>query len=301
MTEMLGDWLDKVVTDGSSAIAVCIVNALGSTPRDEDALMIVSREAVRGTIGGGALEWTAIEHARDMLERRETSATLAIPLGPFIGQCCGGHVTLRFLEANRTFLDELREFESSSLAQRDEVIIFGAGHVGRAIGRAFAPLPYRTRILDTRPEEIAHLPQDVRGEVSSDLAEEVRLAAPNTAFLILTHSHTMDFLVAEAALQRPDAAYVGLIGSKTKRERFRSWFKARNGTAAAFARLVCPIGSSRVRDKRPEIIAALVAAEVVTEFHLKAAKDVHLTSRRNRQGELAHVCARARAESFRKI
>ena len=77
----------------------------------------------------------------------------------------------------------------------------------------------------------------------------------------MTHDHSLDFLVAAAALARPDAAYVGLIGSATKRERFRRHLAA-EGREAEIARLTLPIGGSTVRDKRPEVIAALAAAEI---------------------------------------
>jgi xanthine dehydrogenase accessory factor len=100
--------------------------------------------------------------------------------------------------------------------------------------------------------------------VTSDPVLSIYTAAPGTSFLILTHSHTMDFLAVEAALKRSDAPYVGMIGSATKRAKLKNWLKSGRSDISRFGRLVCPIGGARVKDKRPEVIAALVAAELIT-------------------------------------
>ena len=81
---------------------------------------------------------------------------------------------------------------------------------------------------------------------------------------MLTHDHALDFLIVAEALKRADAAYVGMIGSKTKKATFRSWyFREAAGDEASFARLVSPIGGDDVNDKRPAVIAALAAAEIM--------------------------------------
>ena len=88
--------------------------------------------------------------------------------------------------------------------------------------------------------------------------------------VILTHEHSLDFLIAGEVLARSDVAYVGMIGSKTKLASFRNWIRRDTSEVIETDRLVCPIGGAQVRDKRPEVIAALVAAELVE--HLYAAK-----------------------------
>ena len=94
--------------------------------------------------------------------------------------------------------------------------------------------------------------------------EMVRDASPGAAFVVLTHDHALDFLIVAEALRRDDAAYVGMIGSKTKKATFSSWFlKTAGGSAEQFARLVSPIGGDTVKDKRPAVIAALAAAEII--------------------------------------
>jgi xanthine dehydrogenase accessory factor len=97
----------------------------------------------------------------------------------------------------------------------------------------------------------------------------VRAAPAGSAFAILTHDHALDFLIVAEALKRRDAAYVGMIGSKTKKATFRSWFlKVANGTEEEFSHLVSPIGGEAVRDKRPAVIAALAAAEIMSALTL---------------------------------
>ncbi len=90
------------------------------------------------------------------------------------------------------------------------------------------------------------------------------LPRPTVAYHPLTHDHALDFLIAAEALQRQDAAYVGMIGSKTKKATFKNWLKREAGREDLFENLVCPIGGAVVKDKRPEVIAALAAAEILT-------------------------------------
>ena len=92
--------------------------------------------------------------------------------------------------------------------------------------------------------------------------EIVRRAPPGAAFVVLTHDHALDFLIAREALARGDAAYVGMIGSRTKRVSFQRWL-ARGGARSIPRPLVCPIGAAGRPDKRPEVIAAFVAAEIM--------------------------------------
>jgi xanthine dehydrogenase accessory factor len=102
--------------------------------------------------------------------------------------------------------------------------------------------------------------------------EMVREAPAGTAYVVLTHDHSLDFLIVAEALRREDAAYVGMIGSKTKKATFRSWFlKTAGGTEEEFARLVSPIGGDAVKDKRPAVIAALAAAEIMSAIASRAA------------------------------
>lgn len=241
-------------------IRVRITRARGSTPREAGAEMMVGEGAVTGTIGGGQLEYLAIDRARAMLARREDRAVMDIPLGPEIGQCCGGRVELT-----------LDREPASPAPLKPSVLIFGAGHVGRALSRAMLPLPVNLRLIDGRAAELALAPE-VSGELTPLPEAEVRRAPPGSAFVILTHDHALDFLIAAEALSRRDATYVGMIGSATKRATFARFARARGLDPAP---LTCPIGGT-VRDKRPEVIAAFTAAEIMAT--LLARHPAHATA-----------------------
>jgi xanthine dehydrogenase accessory factor len=256
-------------------VLVEVASAAGSTPRDTDAWMLVSKDRTFATIGGGQLEFMAIDHARKLVQGAKADLRLAIPLGPEIGQCCGGHVALSFKKVDADTRATLIERSDDEIARRPHVYIFGAGHVGNALAMALSHVPLRTVLVDTREHELSAA--DVPGiETCLTAMPEavVRDAPPGSAFVVLTHDHALDFLIATEALGREDASYVGMIGSKTKRATFKNWLSREVNRPELFERLVCPIGGTVVKDKRPPVIAALAAAEIMT-----AALNRHLQPR----------------------
>ena len=255
--------LRAALAAGDSAVLVTVTEVRGSTPREAGAAMLVTADGMAGTIGGGRLEFEAIERARMMLEAGEDTAVMDVPLGPEIGQCCGGRVRLDLARANDATLQALTRDDEARRAGQPAVLIFGAGHTGRALATALALLPFSVRLVDSRPETLHGLP-DTIATVAAALPEaEVDAAPPGAAYVVMTHEHSLDFLIAGAALARGDAAYVGMIGSATKRERLRRDLEAA-GRGGDIERLTLPIGGAAVRDKRPEVIAALTAAELAT-------------------------------------
>jgi xanthine dehydrogenase accessory factor len=116
-------------------------------------------------------------------------------------------------------------------------------------------------MVDGREEELSMAPGGVERVLTPLPEEVVRRAEPGAAFVVLTHDHALDFLIAREALARGDAAYVGMIGSRTKRVSFHRWLREAGPVDAGA--LVCPIGAAGRPDKRPEVIAAFVAAEVM--------------------------------------
>jgi xanthine dehydrogenase accessory factor len=255
-------------------VLVELVEARGSTPREAGTFMLVATETIWGTIGGGPFEYMAIDNARAMLEGRgETS--MDIPLGPEIGQCCGGRTRLSFMLVTPEAEAELRKRLDHERDTRPTVFLFGAGHVGLALARALAPLPFAVTVIETRKEELADLPDGMTRRLVAMPEACIADIPAGGAAVILTHDHALDFLIAERALARADLAYVGMIGSATKRATFSHWLARqagrhaeKGGSAAMMARLVLPIGGSTVRDKRPEVIAALVAAELLQQVPL---------------------------------
>ena len=254
--------LRQVLEAGEAAVLVTVTGAQGSTPREAGAAMLVTANDIAGTIGGGELEWRMIAKARDMITAGEKSAAIDLPLGPELGQCCGGRVALALQAGDDETLSRLEATEAAEMENWPAVLIFGAGHVGRALAVALSPLPLAVTVIDTRPDAVAGLPSNVY-TINSALPEaQVRDAPGGSAFVIVTHSHGLDFTITEAALARGDAAYVGMIGSRTKRVQFERWFAGQGGDSGRLGQLVMPIGG-KVKDKRPAVIAATVAAELV--------------------------------------
>ncbi|GAC1044802.1 xanthine dehydrogenase accessory protein XdhC [Rhizobium sp. No.120] len=247
------------------SMLVEIIDVAGSAPRDTDAWMLVSERSIFATIGGGQLEYMAIDQARRALRSGLAAEPMNVPLGPEIGQCCGGRVGLVFRAVTPELAQELMVRSDREMAARPHVYVFGAGHVGDALALALSLAPLRVVLVDTREEELiaSNLP---RVETClTAMPEAVVCDAPaGSSFVILTHDHALDFLIAAEALKRSDAAYVGMIGSKTKRATFRNWLSHESGQVELFDRLVCPIGGTAVKDKRPTVIATLAAAEIMT-------------------------------------
>lgn len=254
-------FLARHLADG--AILVALTRAAGSTPREAGAAMAVSPNAIAGTIGGGQLEFHCLDIARTMLEAGETERLLDIPLGPQMGQCCGGRVSVSLKRATSADLAMQLAQERAEAEARPVVLVFGAGHTGRALVEALALLPLRVTLIDDRDGVMDGLPAAVTCVRMADPVAAIATAPPGAAYVVLTHSHALDYRLAEAALQRGDAAYVGMIGSATKRARFEAGFLRTGGRHEALSRLTCPIGGADVDDKRPEVIAALTAAELV--------------------------------------
>jgi len=252
----------------------------GSTPREAGAFMLVSASAIFGTIGGGQLEYMAIDKARQMLNGRmasrsatsearievdEVCATLDVPLGPEIGQCCGGRVEVLIRPVDEPLETELVRNAEAEEAHLPHVYLFGGGHVGQALAASLALLPIHAVVVETRADALEGMPDTVETRLTPMPEAVVREAPAGSAFAVLTHDHALDFLIVAEALKRHDTAYVGMIGSKTKKATFRNWFlKSADGSEAQFNRLVSPIGGSVVKDKRPPVIAALAAAEIMT-------------------------------------
>lgn len=255
--------LEEFLKDRPEVVLVRIVSVQGSSPREADTEMFVAPDGIFATIGGGQLEYRAVDHARGMLAGGADSSSLEMALGPEIGQCCGGRVWLGFERLDEARRAEILARHAEEHARRPVVQIHGAGHVGRALARFFAQLPVRTVLIDGRTEELGLSDAPVDKRLSALPEAEVRNAPAGSAFIVLTHDHALDFLLASEALARGDAAYVGLIGSKTKRVRFER-FCAAQPPPVDTGQLTCPIGDTGSGDKRPEVIAAFVAAEVMT-------------------------------------
>ncbi len=255
----------QIVEEGLIAV-ITVIAADGSTPREVGAQMAVTKAGdLIGTIGGGALEYAAIADARLAIAFPEQPPHKRDwPLGPDLGQCCGGRVTTLIEVFQTEDQDKIARLAGQPKGDRTPLLLFGAGHVGRALVMALAPLPFDIRWIDSRPEAFPGLVVRTATPVLTDHPVTELAGAPRGAFvLVMTHSHALDLDIIVQALQRPDLAYVGLIGSATKRARFESRIKAMGGSHESLSRLVCPIGLAGIHGKEPATIAASVAADLL--------------------------------------
>lgn len=304
------EWIAEALASarrGEDLAMVTVVGAQGSTPRERGARMLVWPDRFTGTVGGGTLERQALDQARKLLAQSARGHALQdYPLGPLLGQCCGGHVRLLIERINPSSLPWLElagsartpfaltaRFDDGAMRRKVEVpgagadgprtplpevrtlselirptlprlAIFGAGHVGQAVARAFAPLPFHLDWLASR-EDLRPEASGTRAEILSEdeLVETVEAAPDGTFVAIFTHSHDLDYRLALSALRNPGLAYVGLIGSRTKRARFESRLRSDGITDDQLARLNCPIGIPSLKGKAPAVIAVALAAELL--------------------------------------
>jgi xanthine dehydrogenase accessory factor len=263
LKEVAAAWLRS----GTPAVLIDVCEARGSVPRGVGTRMLVSATQALGTIGGGHLELKAIDLARGMLIDQDTATrSVHYPLGPALGQCCGGAVTLSY-----SILETTAVAAWPAEPPKFHLQLYGAGHVGRAIARALAPLNVVVDWIDEREEEFPSTfndgstvwPAHIHKVCVDAVESEVRVAPPGAYYLVLTHQHDLDLRITEAILQRGDFGFLGLIGSKTKKQRFIHRFQERGIAAERIARITCPIGIEGITGKEPEIIAASVAAQLL--------------------------------------
>lgn len=241
----------------SDCVMVTVTKAEGSTPREEGAQMLVTAQGFHGTIGGGTLEWLAMAEAQSLLGKSKSIRTLTKSLGPDLGQCCGGRMALRLESLTSADIEDVEQ----CAAITDEftpVNLWGAGHVGRALVMALAPLPFKVTWWDVRDQAFpSAVPENVTCRLGTPQQMEPGLV------LVMTHSHALDFDIVDHALRQSHFPQIGLIGSDTKAARFRKRLIEAGHGPEVLNRLTCPIGSKTIRSKLPAAIAASVAVQLL--------------------------------------
>ncbi|MDU8943310.1 xanthine dehydrogenase accessory protein XdhC [Ovoidimarina sediminis] len=287
---------------------VVVAEVAGSAPREAGASMTVWPNGQRGTIGGGALEWEAAARARTLL-RTGGAKVDRLPLGPALGQCCGGHVTLvtevwgtgaleedgavvRRVDGAGDMPLDMRRRLAAARAQGATVPtlfaggwmmepvhrparaiwIYGAGHVGRAIAGVLAAFPeVEVTLVDDAPARFPEvMPGGVAPFVAANPADAVAHAHDHAEHLVLTYSHALDLEICHRILGRA-FGHAGLIGSATKWARFRRRLGALGHGEAQIARIECPIGAPEL-GKHPQAIAIGVAAAFLKRGEAGAAR-----------------------------
>ncbi|MEM7197247.1 MAG: xanthine dehydrogenase accessory protein XdhC [Pseudomonadota bacterium] len=268
------------------AIFAVITETKGSTPRRPATAMLITDNEALGTIGGGALEWQVIAKARALLQTDHASPLHEhFILGPDIGQCCGGALTLWFRPLTTTEIATLATPDPARYIHiyenriawhdtpkdddnhiiydchdhRPHLMIFGAGHVAQACAKFCQFLPLRVTFFDDRTELRAQIIAAENITCAPMMAAETFLGNPKQAVLIMTHGHDIDYDCAKWALERMDFSYVGVIGSKTKAARFRTRLAQDGVSADKITALTMPIGTKApvkaFDENLPEIIA----------------------------------------------
>ena len=291
--------LTETVTQHGPTARVVIAAHQGSSPREVGASMLVWSSGQSGTIGGGALEHQATQHARSLLATKEKALTHTA-LGPKLNQCCGGAVTL-FTEV---FTAETLPEPNSLIARPTndpamplavkrllatarnqgalpaphllqgwmieplahptrQLWIWGAGHVGRALIHTLAPLSdLHITWIDTAPSRFPDtIPDNTTALPVETPTNATELAPRNAEHLILTYSHALDLDLCHRLLLHGFQS-LGLIGSQTKWARFQSRLRALGHTPQTIAKITCPIGDPSL-GKHPNAIAIGVAAQLL--------------------------------------
>jgi xanthine dehydrogenase accessory factor len=267
-----------------AAVFITIDSFEGSSPREVGAWMLVLAREVLGTVGGGNLEFQAIAHARELLAVHARNLLAAhahnlhadelhrYPLGPSLGQCCGGVVHLKFSFIDKQ--DAIKKEASHAHIQRArglnalKISLFGGGHVGKALVQLMGTLPCVVQWIDSRDEIFpTDVPANVQCEHSAPVHAAVNDLPTGSHVLVMSFSHAEDLDVVAACLTRlrtkNDLPFIGLIGSKTKWATFRHRLQERGFSDQEIARITCPIGIDGIAGKEPEVIAVSVAAQLL--------------------------------------
>ena len=252
------NWLQAMTRlnqDNMGYVLVTVLSIKGSSPRDAQAKMVVDSEQSYDTIGGGNLEFQAIQVAREFLQSGGSRIEIQqFSLGNDLSQCCGGQVELLF-----------ETFPACDF----QIALFGAGHVGKALAGILKDLPCRVSWFDSRPDllqqsfEAIGSPGTITPTPLNNPFETVSKLPTDCFYLVMTHSHEIDFELCEAILNRSDIKYCGLIGSKSKASSFKGRLRRKQYSEDELQRLTSPMGIDIGGAKQPMAVAVSIAAEIM--------------------------------------
>ncbi|WP_034340348.1 xanthine dehydrogenase accessory protein XdhC [Deinococcus misasensis] len=240
-----------------NTVMVTLLHVRGHAPQQAGVKMLVTTTEAFHTLGGGFMEHHAIQKARGLLASGEQAPVTEVlrltqkETPAHTVQCCGGEVTLLY---------EVIQFQQPTVA------IYGLGHIGQGVAFHLSKLPITLQLFDSRENQIPEIPAS-RATLHRHhvpIPEATVLDLPEgTLVLILTHDHATDLAVLEMALKRPDFPFIGVIGSKVKRQNFRQHLLKEGFSEEALGRITSPVGLEGIRSKDPAVIALSVAAQVL--------------------------------------
>lgn len=302
--------IQNILNANETCALISVVKVAGSTPREVGARIVLNHDGgFYGTIGGGNLENNSIGRAQKMLADAKQNLHIEKHLlGPDMGQCCGGAVTIMIeiftpkqvaeiaelakaeatakfytigeIKANhvqRKIVENAVEMGLQSASKINEqfgqknlpLYLFGAGHVGKALMLHLATLPFDVTWIDSRKTEFPKaVPANFKILHLNQPHKALQQAPDQTQVFILTHDHDLDFEIVHTALQMDRFVYVGMIGSQTKRARFISKLKKLGLPQQQIDKMICPIGLSNIKSKKPQAIAISVVAEILSRIEV---------------------------------
>jgi len=236
----------------------------GSVPRDSGTFMLITSKYLFGSIGGGQLEYSVIQKAKNSLNKKgkRYNEIFNIPLGPAIGQCCGGYAQIKITKYDNG-LESLKN-EKLLINKLHNLYIFGAGHVGQELSSKSVDLDFNVHLIDSRNE---YLKIQNKKEITPIFTTYPWMLIKNlpkrSYYIVLTHSHDYDFKIINEILNLNNFQFVGLIGSKTKRKRFSNRLIKLGYNSNLINRIECPVGLKNITSKKPGEIAISIIARLL--------------------------------------
>ena len=241
-----------------------LISTEGSVPRDSGTFMLITFKYLFGSIGGGQLEYTVIEKAKKILNEKKIINTqiINIPLGPSIGQCCGGYVQVEITKYDNG-IQSLKN-EKFLITKLDNLYIFGAGHIGQELSSRSIDLDFNVHLIDSRNE---YLKMQNKKKITPVYVKFPWMLIKNlpqkSYYIILTHSHDYDFKIINEILNINSFRFIGLIGSKTKMKRFSNRLIKLGYMQSKINEIECPIGLKNISSKKPAEIAISIIGRLL--------------------------------------
>lgn len=265
----IAETLQNKLNQGEPVVMATIVEKSGSAPRDAGAKMLVFVDgSIAGTIGGGVLEAKSIEFAMDMFKTKSSqtkSFNLTNKGAGDLGMICGGAVTIDFDYMSPDDLKRMDRYGSMEAKSGERLCVFGGGHVAQPMIRYANDLGFHTAVVDDRAEfaNADRFPEADEIWVTDDYLDlEKRIGLASFEYIIIvTRGHAYDKEVLAQAL-KTEADYIGMIGSRSKRDKTYELLRSEGYAQEDIDRVHCPIGLS-INAETPEEIAVSIAAELI--------------------------------------
>ena len=255
--------IEKII---ENVALITIIDSKGSVPRNKNASMVVTAHKEFGTIGGGELEFQIIKSAKILIkDNKNNEKIMELPLGPNLGQCCGGYVKVKITKFNNgKLLIKNYDIRNEILKKNKNLYIFGAGHVAKSIISKLEGVGFNIFVVDSRQSFVSSIDYKyVISILAKDNETIINSAPPQSFFLIMTHSHQIDLDICSLLLTKKNFSFIGLIGSKTKKIRFSKKLFNLGHSQNQINQIECPIGINTIHGKEPDVIAISIIARLL--------------------------------------